>query len=243
MTKLKKFLPTLILIFLQNILLSFRLFKYKKPNFYCSVCKQNSRGYLTGFFPKLTITCQNCHLKSSARLIAHYLKNININNKKILHFAPETQLVKMIKEKGDYQKYLLGDIASSHEVMKVDIENIEFPENYFDLIICSHVLEHVDYIKASKNIRRVLKKNGIALLMFPIIESWNKTYYNENIKNDIDRTLHFLQFDHLQLFGRDIKNHLIDENCVLEQFTPFGEDCVKLGINQGETLFILKKIN
>lgn len=239
---IKKNLPKILLSLIQNIVLLLRLFNYKKPIFFCKVCNQNTKGYLTGFFPKLTIACQNCFSEGKHRIIASYLNNYKFNNKKILHFAPEDCLVKFIEKQTKNTEYIKADIIQNNDIVKVDIEKIEFQNNYFDLIICSHVLEHVNDKVAISNIKRVLKKNGEALLMFPIIESWEKTYRNDRIIKPQERELHFEQYDHLHLFGKDIEKTLTEENFLLKKIIPFGEETVKYGYDKGETLFIIKKL-
>tara|TARA_S200000501_G_scaffold50078_1_gene40207 strand:+ start:288 stop:1049 length:762 start_codon:yes stop_codon:yes gene_type:complete len=238
---IKKNIPKFILRSIQNIILFYRLIFYRYPSFYCHVCSKNTKGYLTGYYPKLTLTCINCYSEGKQRIISNYLNSYNFTNKNILHFAPENCLIDYIKLKKKYNEYVLADINPTKEIKKIDIENIDFPENYFDLIICSHVLEHVDDELAIKNLKRVLKKDGIALLMFPIIDSWDKTYKNNNIKSNNDRELHFLQHDHLHLYGKDVEQKLSGNGFELERVTPFGEECVNFGINQGESLFVLKK--
>lgn len=60
--------------------------------------------------------------------------------------------------------YYMGiDISFGH-----DIKDIKHPDNRFDNVFCSQVLEHVDdYMKAISEIRRVLKPKGILILSVP----------------------------------------------------------------------------
>jgi SAM-dependent methyltransferase len=240
MKLIKKILPKIIFLFLNNLLLIYRLVFYSRPKFFCNVCSKNIKGYLAGFFPKLSLTCINCFSEGKQRMISLYLDNFNFKGKKILHFAPEPCLVQYINNK-KYNEYILGDINPSKSVTKINIENIDYPDNYFDLIICSHVLEHVDDHLAISNLKRVLRKRGVVLLLFPIIDAWKKTYRNKNINNKADRELHFLQWDHLRLYGRDVEDKLSGDGFELKKIIPFGEECIKFGIAQGETLFVLKK--
>jgi len=47
-------------------------------------------------------------------------------------------------------------------------ENIPFPDNYFDTVYSSHVLEHVeDKAKSLQEMKRVLKDNGILIIGMP----------------------------------------------------------------------------
>lgn len=238
---IKKTIPKTLLFFLNNLILFYRLVFFSKPKFFCNVCSKNTKGYLAGFFPKLSLVCINCFSEDKQRMISRYLDDFNFEGKKILHFAPEPCLVDYVKKKKS-NEYILGDINPSKGIRKINIENIDYQDNYFDLIICSHVLEHVDDYLAIPNLKRVLKKNGVALLLFPIIDAWKKTYRNKNINNRADRELHFLQWDHLHLYGKDIEEKLSGDGFELKRIIPFGEECVKFGISQGESLFVLKKI-
>ena len=48
---------------------------------------------------------------------------------------------------------------------KFDIQDMPFEDNTYDLIWCSHVLEHVpDDRRALSEIRRILTPNGIAVI-------------------------------------------------------------------------------
>ena len=51
---------------------------------------------------------------------------------------------------------------------KVDSEKIPMSDNYFDIVLYNHVIEHVsDQVKHLKEIKRVLKKNGICYFATP----------------------------------------------------------------------------
>jgi len=53
------------------------------------------------------------------------------------------------------------------------LPRLDFEDNTFDVILCSHVLEHIDEIEESAmEIKRVLKPNGIAIMNSPIGQGW-----------------------------------------------------------------------
>jgi ubiquinone/menaquinone biosynthesis C-methylase UbiE len=62
-------------------------------------------------------------------------------------------MVKIVWEKYSDNKNMLAQ--------KVDIQNIPFPDNCFDVVIANHMLYHVpDLLKALSEVRRVLKSGG-----------------------------------------------------------------------------------
>ena len=85
----------------------------------------------------------------------------------VLHIAPEACFIKRF-EKIHGDRYITADIESPLAKVKMDIHQIPFKENTFDVVLCNHVLEHVkDDIKAMNEIQRVLKPDGFAILQVP----------------------------------------------------------------------------
>ena len=65
---------------------------------------------------------------------------------------------------------------------KIDITDINFEDNFFDVIICNHVLEHVkDDRKAMSELFRVLKPKGFAILQVPISKNVKETFEDFSI--------------------------------------------------------------
>ena len=241
---LKNNLPDFYLIFLYKIILCIRVLFWRVQIIYCPICVKSKKTFYAGLFPLISLVCVGCLSLSRQRLIVNYLKkNSNLNKKKIIHFAPEQSLIKFINQKYKIIKYDKVDLIPNRQIVHIDIENInkDYHHNY-DLVICNHVLEHVNFIKAISNLKKLVKKNGEIFLTFPIIDSWKKNYINKKIKTSYDRFLHFQQFDHLQLFGREIEKYLADRNFSCTKYIATGNESVEFGLIQGETLFILKKI-
>lgn len=58
------------------------------------------------------------------------------------------------------------------EVINGDIKNLPFPDGYFDLVLATDIVEHIDDDgKAMSEISRVLKKGGHALITVPAFMS------------------------------------------------------------------------
>ena len=86
----------------------------------------------------------------------------------------------------------------------VDITDITYEDNYFDVIICNHVLEHItDDRKAIKELYRVLNSSGIAILNVPIKKSLNMTMEKAEYNTPELREKYYGQADHVRFYGND----------------------------------------
>jgi len=120
-------------------------------------------GYCYFLFPR-------CHSTDRERLIYWYIVNktniLNLDKTiNLLHVAPERNLQKILKSFSNIE-YVSGDfnLLVNCDVI-LDITDIKFKDNFFDVIICNHVLEHVkNDQKAMHELFRVLKPKGIAIL-------------------------------------------------------------------------------
>ena len=94
----------------------------------------------------------------------------------MLYFAPERGVLPHFQkvpglavETTDY-----GNIPDCDH--QYDIMDIHVPDNEFDYIICHRVIEHVpDDRKAMRELYRVLKPGGLAIISVPIKRSLEKT--------------------------------------------------------------------
>lgn len=122
---------------------------------------------------------------------------------KILHVAPEQAFFKFLKSLNN-DNYITFDLNSPIADVKGDICKMPFDDNFFDLILCNHVLEHVeDDKKAMQELYRVLNKNGTAILQVPIDYSKEITYEDVNVKTKKERMKKFGQYDHVRIYGND----------------------------------------
>ncbi len=126
----------------------------------------------------------------------------DIKKARILHFAPENNLSLRILAL-DPSEYIMADLEPQDKnVKRIDITKIPYNDSVFDLIICCHVLEHVpDYLCALREIYRVLRPNGIAILQTPYSTFLKHTFEDENINTDELRSYFYGQADHCRVFS------------------------------------------
>ena len=127
----------------------------------------------------------------------------------MLHIAPELCYIDRF-EKLTNLEYITADIESPLAKVKMDIQDIPFEENTFDLIFCNHVLEHVDSdIKAMSEIHRVLKPGGWAILQVPFFHPIkDETFEDKTITSPAEREKMFGQDDHVRMYGKDYGKRL-----------------------------------
>ena len=237
---MKKYLPYYLLILFQKLIIILRIVFFSSPSFFCTFCNSKKKGYYVGLFPNFEISCSNCHSLGRHRHLANFLNSIKTSDKNIIHFSAEEQIKKIINKK-KFKKYYCVNYKPKNKEVFCNIEDIHFDKNSFDIVICNHVLEHVDYKCAIKELHKTTKKNGIVLLTFPVIYQWEETYSDYSIVSNKMRLLHFGQYDHLHLFGRDIEDIIKDTGFKLKKIVSFGRESVKYGIKHGEILFIAQK--
>ena len=125
------------------------------------------------------------------RLLWLYLKNETdffTKPKKVLHIAPEQCFLKRFKEQANLD-YITADLYSPIADVKADICNLPFKDNEFDMILCNHVLEHVDDdLKAMSELYRVLKKGGTGIFQIPIDLKKEKTYEDSNMERQFNQS-------------------------------------------------------
>jgi ubiquinone/menaquinone biosynthesis C-methylase UbiE len=165
------------------------------------------------------------------------------NQKKMLHVAPEPQLSELI-QKADYISYLSADLYAPNVMVKMDITDIQYPDNSFDVIYCSHVLEHIpDDRKAMREFYRVLKPGCWAILHVPI--NADKTFEDPNVIDPKERERLFGQFDHVRHYGLDYKDRLIEAGFSVT-VDPFvreldSRNVRRFGLMREENVYLCRK--
>ena len=201
---------------------------------------------------KRNACCPKCGPIDRDRLVYIYLKyELDIFKKpqtRVLHIAPEINLANQFL-KHRFTNYICGDFYAEGQhadyskdfVKHMDVQNLPFADNSFDLIICNHVLEHVfDEKKATQELFRVLAKCGQAILQVPISPILEKTISDTTITDGAILEEKFGQKDHVRLFGNDYKYILESQGFSIQEL-KLQQKYSKYGLNPDEILFIGKK--
>src|SRR5262249_51815629 len=136
--------------------------------------------------------CPRCLALERHRLLSLYLRektNLFSDPLKVLHFAPEFCFFFLFKG-SSIVDYTTVDLDSPPVEVYMDITDIIYPDDTFDVILCYHVLEHVpDDRKAIAELYRVLKPGGWAILQSPVNANYEKTFEDPSIVTPEERQL------------------------------------------------------
>jgi len=217
---------------------------YRGKKLNCPVCQKSYKtflpyGYAEGI--RDNRLCPGCLTLERHRLLWLYFKSktsLFTEHHKVLHVAPEQPFFKRFRKMKNLE-YITGDLESPLADVKMDIQKIPFPDNTFDVVICNHVLEHVDNDKkAMQEVYRILKKGGWAILQVPIDNKRDKTYEDPLIVSAEERTKHFGQYDHRRVHGTDYGKRLteagftVKEEHFIDEFSQEEIDYHRLPIDE-----------
>lgn len=144
-------------------------------------------------------------------------------------------------------QYITADLESPWAKVKMDIHQMPFGDNHFDVVLCNHVLEHVDDdIQAMREIHRVLKPGGWSILQVPFFSPIpDSTFEDKSVTDPKEREKLFGQSDHVRKFGRDYE-HRIELAGLSPVADRIGqslteEEAYHVGVSRNEILFIGRK--
>lgn len=182
------------------------------------------------------------------RLMWLYLKNeTDFFNRpqKVLHIAPEQCFLDIFR-KLKHLDYTTADLESPLADVLMDVQDIPFDDNTFDVVICNHVMEHIpDDRKAMREILRILKPGGYAILQIPQDLSREDIYEDASIVDPEERAKHFGQYDHVRVYGNAYFDRLREEGFEVEAIDyseKIGPELTqRYALSKGELLPICRK--
>jgi len=201
-------------------------------------------------FSVSSYSCPKCGSADRERLYALYLNQrlrSSPNNKyHLLDIAPNAALQQRIRSFSTID-YRSCDMFRERVDDVIDIQDMRYESNRFDILICSHVLEHVeDDTRAMSELYRVLRPSGWGIVMVPIMLTIAHTLEDPDIKTEADRWKFYGQGDHLRLYAKeDFVAKLQSVGFKVSQLGVdyFGEEVLdKAGVSRRSVLYVVSKL-
>ena len=243
--------------------LRFTYRKFKGDHFTCNVCRNSYKrfapdypsrenrnaiaqhGVVAGYGEN--IVCPNCLSVARDRLVLAMIEAIDLHLKKVLHISPEKNIFRFLRSKtevvtADLEPLFYLNI--DEQIAKTDLTRLPYPDNYFDIVIANHVLEHIpDDRKAMKEIFRVLKSPGTAILQVPFSPTLSSTLEAPAMADPRKQAFLFGQRDHVRIYAlKDYIIRLRQTGFTVEYITD--ESLISLhryAIQRGEGFFRITK--
>lgn len=210
-----------------------RLEGMKGDEVFCPCCT----GAFVAFLPfgvagrrRAHALCPQCGSLERHRLMWLFIQqrtSMLKRKEKVLHVAPERFFFDRFSKDPNID-YTAGDkfdpgYSYPAGTIDLDITRIQFPDRSFDTVICSHVLEHVpDDALAMRELLRVLKPGGHAIIQVPLKDGLERTDEDITITDPKERERRFGQHDHVRYYGLDVKDRLAAAGFEVE-VVPFAE--------------------
>lgn len=246
----------------QPVRLELRRRLFAGENRTCPMCENSVKGFhahgggfavlderkVVGGMRRENDRCPICHACDRVRMMMLYLEtNTQVGKAplRILHVAPDFGLYLWLKRQPSID-YVPSDLDAHRyrhmpELTTADLTKLPFGDEDFDLVICSHVLEHIpDDAAAFQEIERVLKPGGQALLLTPYALDGKPTEEDPEINDPVEMGRRFGQADHVRLYNReDFIARMGAAGLTARLFQPFEEfpeEAESLWLNPLETL-------
>ncbi|MDC8000162.1 methyltransferase domain-containing protein [Aequorivita todarodis] len=184
-------------------------FYLRGKEYECKVCGNGIKRFIE--IPDGDLLCPFCGSRSRTRRLYSFLNENNLIHGKVLHFSPSRSVYRLLKKNPnityfstDFEDEFLADY-------RYDITQIPLKNDFFDLIICYHILEHIeDDKKAMEELYRVLKPNGTCIIQTPFKEG--SIYEDFSKKTPEERLEAFGQEDHVRIYSVEGLRQRLKEN-------------------------------
>lgn len=195
---LKKLMPQKMLFSLEPKLRSVHhslLFKGNKH--YCPICHKSSKKFIEAHQQHF---CPACGSYDRIRILSHLIADAIPAETHVLDFSPARPWFRYMNNI-PWKKYEPTDLSDNFiAVYQYDITNLPHDTNTVDLMLCFHILEHIENdIKAMKSMFQALKPGGTVWIQTPFKEG--DIYEDYSITTPEERLKHFGQDDHVRIYS------------------------------------------
>lgn len=174
--------------------------------------------------------CPNCGAYDRDRLMIAFLEEVKAEGGeklRMLQIAPSRAIEHYALSRADIC-YESTDLMMPGVTFQADLQHMDMVEDEtYDIIVCSHVLEHVrNDAQAMSELYRILKPDGVCLVLVPLIVGKMDTEEQWGCSEE-ENWRRFGQNDHSRLYGKkDFIRRLQNAGFYVNELDKqwFGED-------------------
>ena len=196
----RKLFPQKIIFKIEPILRKGYSLFFIGKKFHCTLCECSFNRFI--HLKNGELLCARCGSLPRDRRLFDLLKSESLLQGKMLDFSPSRTLYRKFKKIPDLEYFssdFTNEFISDHQF---DITAIKQDNNFFDLIVCYHIMEHVpDDRNAMSELFRVLKPGGNLFLQTPFSEG--EMIEDSAITTGDERKKYFGQQDHVRVYSVD----------------------------------------
>jgi SAM-dependent methyltransferase len=187
----------------QRVAQKYRAVRYAGTRCTCPCCGARVREFVAS---RSGPRCPVCRSKARHRSIALYVQKRLVSQQTpgiVLHVAPDRPLERTLRDFGG-DRYVRSNIVPGRVELVMDVHDVPLRAETAELIVCSHVLEHVrDDRRSMAELQRVLRPDGTAIILVPIHRTNQHTVEDPTVTDPKRRKELFGQIDHVRYYGRE----------------------------------------
>ena len=179
----------------------------------CPICGMQADRFLPfGLDNRPNVQCPSCGSVERHRILWLYLAehtDFMTRPARVLHTAPEPCMEDRFRDIHG-AGYVTIDRFNAFADVETDIKTLPFEDGQFDVILSSHVLEHIrDDRPAIRELGRVLRPGGWSVIMVPY-DPDKPTYEDSSIDTPEGRLEAFGHPFHFRIYGNDMAERLAE---------------------------------
>jgi SAM-dependent methyltransferase len=195
---LKRLVPRAFLLRHESALRAILYLPFRGNSFECNICDSRLSRFQKS---KSDLMCPRCGSLMRARRLFSIVDDGFIKpGISVLDFSPSRCLYRRLKSDGSIH-YLASDLAGEFVAdVQFDLTHMTTEDDTFDLILCFHVLEHIENDRqAIAELFRVVKPGGACIIQTPFKEG--EIFEDKAIISPEARRVQFGQEDHVRVYS------------------------------------------
>lgn len=213
------------------------------PRRFCPSCSGTAFRFLAhGRVVRRDAACPRCGALERQRALSLYLATLDLASMRVLHVAPERVIARVLRSRA--KEYISLDLVSRNADVRADLtKGTPFRDGTFDLVVCVHVLEHIEReATALRELTRIVSPGGIAVVIVPIDENRATTYEDSTVDTPAARLAAFGHPGHVRWYGRDTGDRFRRLGVNLAEVRPSQSlregEIRRMALHDSETLFV-----